>query len=290
MPLLVNPLSSPLGESPKPSRPLFVYLPGMDGTGELLRPQLSGLKASFDIRCLSIPSDDLSGWDRLVEQVARLIGKEQRQVQSRPIYICGESFGGCLALQLAASFPSLCQYLILVNPATSAAYQPWVSWGASITQRLPPTLYRLSTFGLLPLLIQPERVSLSNRQALLQAMQSVSPRSAAWRISLLAKFSLKLLPLGRIMQPVLLLSSGADRLLPSLGEAERLVRHLPNARTVHLPKSGHACLLESEVNLGKLLQSTDFDPSSRAIPLSLSHGYWDGHSIQQHLVNKKTSG
>jgi pimeloyl-ACP methyl ester carboxylesterase len=138
---------------------------------------------------------------------------------------------------------------------------------------LPPTLYRLSTFGLLPLLIQPQRVSLSNQQALLQAMQSVSPRSAAWRISLLAKFALETLPLRRIMQPVLLLASGADRLLPSLGEAGRLVRHLPNARTVHLPKSGHACLLESEVNLGKLLQSTDFYPSSRAIPLSLSHGH-----------------
>ena len=263
MPFLVNPLSSPHGESLKPSRPLFVYLPGMDGTGELLRPQLSGLKASFDIRCLSMPSDDLTGWETLVEQIARLIANEQHQIQSRPTYICGESFGGCLALQLAASFPSLCQHLILINPATSAAHQPWVSWGASITQRLPPKLYRLSTFGLLPLLIQPQRVSLSNRQALLQAMQSVSPRSAAWRISLLSKFALKTLPLERIIQPVLLLASGADRLLPSVDEAGRLVRHLPNARTVQLPDSGHACLLESEVNLGKLLKSTKFDPSIR---------------------------
>ncbi len=273
MPHLVNPLSSPLVGSPKPSRPLFVYLPGMDGTGALFRPQISGLKASFDIRCLSIPSDDLAGWETLVAQTARLIANEQRQVKSRPTYICGESFGGCLALQLAASYPSLCQHLILVNPATSAVHQPWVSWGASITQRLPPTLYRLSTFGLLPLLIQPQRVSLSNRQALLQAMQSVSPRSAAWRISLLTKFTLETLPLGRVKQPVLLLASGADRLLPSLDEAGRLVRHLPNARTVQLPDSGHACLLESEVNLGKLLKSTEFDPSSRALPLSLSRGH-----------------
>ncbi len=274
MPFFINPLPSLLGESAKPSRPLFIYLPGMDGTGDLLRTQLSGLQASFDIRCLSIPSNDITGWDRLVEQVARLITKEQCRIQSRPVYICGESFGGCLALRLAASFPDICQHLILVNPATSAFHQPWVSLGASITQRLTPSLYRLSTFGLLPLLIQPQRVSLANQQALLQAMQSVSPRSAAWRISLLANFAVESLPLGRILQPALLLASGADRLLPSLDAAGRLARQLPNARTVQLPDSGHACLLESEVNLAKLLKSTDFfDPSSRARPLSMSHGH-----------------
>lgn len=273
MPFFINPLCSPLGDSAKPSRPLFFYLPGMDGTGDLLRPQLPGLQASFDIRCLSIPSNDMTDWDRLSEQVALLIIKEQRRVQTRPIYICGESFGGCLALRLAAFFPGICQNLILVNPATSAIHQPWVSWGASITQSLPPLLYRLSTFGLLPLLIQPQRVSLSNRQALLQSMQSVSPRSAAWRISLLAKFAVESLPLERILQPVLLLASGSDRLLPSLEEAGRLARHLPNARTVQLPKSGHACLLESEVNLAKLLKASDFVPSSHARPLSLSHGH-----------------
>ncbi len=244
MPLLVNPLSSPLGESPKPSRPLFVYLPGMDGTGELLRPQLSGLKASFDIRCLSIPSDDLSGWDRLAEQVARLIGKEQRQVQSRPIYICGESFGGCLALQLAASFPSLCQYLILVNPATSAAYQPWVSWGTSITQRLPPTLYRLSIFGLLPLLIQPERLLTQIDKPHTGHAISFSQKCCLEDF-LVAKFSLKMLPLGD-HAAVLLLSSGADRLLPSLGEARDSFESAQRAHCAPT-KNGHACLLESEV-------------------------------------------
>lgn len=238
--------------------PLLIFLPGMDGTGELLRPQLAGLNSTFDIRCLSIPSDDLTGWDGLLGQLAQLIGSEQQRSPSRPITLCGESFGGCLALKLAAHYPSLCDRLILVNPASSVSGQPWMGWGASITQWLPNSLYRLSTFGLLPLLIAPERVSFLNREALLAAMQSVSPASAAWRLSLLSQFVLEELPLERIEQPVLVLASGADRLLPSVAEAERLLGYLPQSQIVLLPKSGHACLLETQVRLSSLLKSQNF--------------------------------
>jgi pimeloyl-ACP methyl ester carboxylesterase len=234
--------------------PLFIFLPGMDGTGRLLRHQLAGLRAAFDIRCLSIPPDDLTDWDGLTQQAAHLIQQEQKLLPSRPTYLCGESFGGCLALKLAAHFPQLCDRLILVNPASSFNRQPLINCGASLTQWLPNSLYRLSTLGLLPFLIAPQRVPRKNRQALLAAMQSVTPESAAWRLSLLSQFSLEQLPLERIEQPALVLAAGADRLLPSLAEAERLVNYLPNAQKTLLPESGHACLLETEVKLGKILQ------------------------------------
>lgn len=238
-----------------PSLPLFVFLPGMDGSGALLRPQLAELSSVFDIRCLSIPSDDLTGWDGLTEQIGGLIKREQQRAPRRPTYLCGESFGGCLALKLATQFPRLCDQLILVNPASSASRQPWISWSASVTQWLPASLYHLSTLGLLPLLIAPERVAIPTQQNLLAAMQSVSPQSAAWRLSLLSQFIVDDLPLDRIEQPVLMLASGADRLLPSLQEAKRLERCLSNSTTVSLPDSGHACLLEIQVSLGGIMKS-----------------------------------
>jgi pimeloyl-ACP methyl ester carboxylesterase len=89
-------------------------------------------------------------------------------------------------------------------------------------------------------------------------MQSVTPESAAWRLSLLSQFVLEELPLERIEQPVLILAAGADRLLPSEAEAERLVSYLPNAQKKLLPESGHACLLETEVKLGDILQLQRF--------------------------------
>lgn len=239
------------------SRPLFVFLPGMDGSGALLQPQVAGLSSSFDIRCLSIPPDDLTGWDELTEQVAVLIKLEQQRHPGRTTSICGESFGGCLALRLITRFPNLCEQLILVNPASSAQRHPWIGACSSITQLLPVPLYHLSTLSLCNLLIASHRVSWPARHQLLAAMQAVRPQSAAWRLALLSHFRLEDLRLDRVRQPVLILASGADRLLPSQREAERLARHLPNATTVLLPDSGHACLLENQLNLSAILKTQE---------------------------------
>lgn len=245
-------------KEPNPKAPLFVFLPGMDGTGRLFSRQLPGLKAFFDIRCLSMPPDDLTSWQGLVEQVAHLIALERKRAAGRPIYVCGESFGGCLGLQLAAYFPQWCDRLILVNPASSFQHQPWMRWGATAAQWLPDSFYQVSTLGLLPFLIIPERVSRTTRRALLKAMQSVTPVSAAWRLSLLSEFALGKLPVSQIKQSVLVIAGAADRLLPSTAEAERLVKYLPQAKKTILPNSGHACLVEEDINLEKILRSQRF--------------------------------
>ncbi|MCP9941752.1 alpha/beta hydrolase [Cyanobium sp. ATX 6E8] len=246
--------------SATPSRPLFVFLPGMDGSGALLQPQVPGLSSGFDIRCLSIPPDNLNGWDELTEQVAALIQIEQQRHPGRMTTVCGESFGGCLALKLFTRFPKLCDQLILVNPASSAQCQPWIGVCSSLTQLLPAPIYQLSTLSLCNLLIQSHRVSRSTRQQLLTAMQAVKPQSAAWRLALLRQFRLEDLSLDRVRQPVLILASEADRLLPSRSEAKRLSRFLPNTTIVHLPDSGHACLLEDQLNLSAILKSQGVCP------------------------------
>jgi len=57
-----------LTQTGQPEYPLFVFLPGMDGTGQLLRSQTAGLEVAFDVRCLAIPRDDLTSWDVLTER------------------------------------------------------------------------------------------------------------------------------------------------------------------------------------------------------------------------------
>ena len=242
----------------KPTYPLFVFLPGMDGTGQLLKNQLPGLEKFFDVRCLSIPTDDLTNWSGLVKQTAELIQAEQQFSINRPVYICGESFGGCLALKLAAYSDNLFDRMILINPASSFSHQPIMGWGSTVIKWLPEPLYQVSTIGLLPFLITSKRVSLQTRNSLLTAMRSVTAHSAAWRISLLNNFNLEEISLSKISQPVLIIASEADQLLPSVTEADRLLRYLPNATKVLLPESGHACLLEREIQLEKILNSRGF--------------------------------
>lgn len=250
-------------QNPQPKLPLFIYLPGMDGTGKLLKSQIPNLERSFDIRRLSIPVDDLSNWDEMVAKIAELIKNELgTEYPKRNLYLCGESFGGCLALKLTIQFPELCDRLILINPASSFKQQAWMRWGLYFTPLLPARLYPLSCMALLPLLATLERIAVSDSNALLNVMQSVKFKSAMWRVSLLDRFDVQIQQLQKITQPTLVISSGSDRLLPSKAEGELLTQHIPGSQLHLIPEGGHAVLLERSIDLQKILRICAFLPSN----------------------------
>jgi pimeloyl-ACP methyl ester carboxylesterase len=242
----------------QPDYPLFVFLPGMDGTGRLLQAQTAGLELAFDVRCLAIPPDDLTDWQVLTENVVALIEAELQHSPDRPVYLCGESFGGCLAMKVALHAPQLFDRIILVNPASSFRRKPLVMWGSQVTRWVPEFVYRLSSITLMPFLAYLGRVTEGDRQAFYDAVLSVPQRTSIWRLSLLSDFDVEDEQLQQLQQPILLLASAADRLLPSLAEVEHLARFFPNSQTVVLPHSGHACLLEAGVNLYEIMQAQDF--------------------------------
>ncbi len=246
-------------QHPQPHAPLLIYLPGMDGTGQLLRSQTSFLEPAFDIRRLSIPVDDLTDWDALASKIADLIKAELGQeIPRRALYLCGESFGGCLALKLAIAVPELCDRLILVNPASSFKQQPWMRWVTYFTHLLPANLYSLSCIVLLPFLASLDRIDRQDRNLLLQVMQSVKFKSAMWRISLLDSFDVSVTQLQQITQPTLVISSGRDRLLPSAAEGKLLTRMIPQSDLHFIPNGGHAVLLEQDIDLYEILRIHGF--------------------------------
>jgi pimeloyl-ACP methyl ester carboxylesterase len=102
-------------------------------------------------------------------------------------------------------------------------------------------------------LIDPDRVTATDRQCLLDAMLSVQPQSAAWRLDLLRQFNVQAI-LPKIADiPISLIAGELDRLLPSVPEVQILERLLPRSKTKFLPYSGHACLLEKGIYLADLL-------------------------------------
>ncbi len=257
--------SRPCFLSPKklqPEYPLFVFLPGMDGTGQLLRSQTAGLEVAFDVRCLMIPSDDFTGWDVLSQQVIKLIQIELDKNPQRAVYICGESFGACLAMKVAVKLPQLFDRIILVNPASSLRRRPLLEWGSQIAYLVPSCLYQFGALGLLPFIGSLGRILPSDRQDFLKTMRSVPPETVLWRLSLVREFDVDETQLRRLTQPVMLIASALDRLLPSKTEVQRLVKILSNAQMVVLPYSGHACLLEADINLYNIMQAENFLDSS----------------------------
>jgi pimeloyl-ACP methyl ester carboxylesterase len=234
----------------------------MDGSGHLLRSQLPQLAKAFEVRCLRIPPDDLRGWDALADETLELVEEVRSQ---RPLYLFGESFGGCLALHTVTRNPDCCDRLILSNPASAFKRRPFLSWGSHLVQWMPDFLNAVSALGLLPFLAALERIPRDNRQALLDAMRHVSPKAVTWRVGLLRDFALSPEAVAQVRQPTLLIASALDRLLPSITEAQDLVNVLPNAQIRVLPHSGHACLLEPQVNLYQILHESGFVPEQAAI-------------------------
>ncbi len=242
----------------QPEYPLLVYLPGMDGTGQLLRSQTAGLEAGFDVRCLALPRKDLNTWDVLTKSVLDLIDAELEKSSHRPVYLCGESFGGCLAMKVAIQAPHLFKRIILINPASAFQLRPWLSWASQLTYLVPSGLYDVGALGLLPFLASLSRISQSDRHDLLKTMRSVPEETVLWRLSLLREFHVDEEKLRRLTQPVLLIAGASDRLLPSVSEVNRIANILPNNKIVVLPNCGHACLLEQDTNLYEILKNNDF--------------------------------
>ena len=245
--------------------PLFVYLPGMDGTGRLFNTQADKLADRFDLHCLSIRTDNYSTWQDLASDTVKLIKSELTYKTNQEVYLCGESFGGCLALKTALIAPSLISRLILVNPAYSSNQLPILGLGANITPWLPNWLHRYSAAGLLPFLAKLNRIDDGDRHSLLESMKSLPPQVVSWRLSLLRDFKVADEKLCSLSTPSLIIAGAADSLLPSVDEGKKLIDLLPNAQMTVLPQSGHACLLETEVNLYQILVEQNFITAKYAL-------------------------
>ncbi|MBA0737444.1 hypothetical protein Gogos_010908 [Gossypium gossypioides] len=96
--------------------PLLLFLPGLDGVGMGLILHHKPLGKVFEVQCLHIPVHDRTPFEGLVKLVEETVKLEHASRLNCPIYLVGDSIGGCLALAVAARNPSIDLVMILVNP------------------------------------------------------------------------------------------------------------------------------------------------------------------------------
>lgn len=242
---------------PQLEKPLMVLLPGLDGTGRLFDLQVRRLSPYFDLRCLMLPEANRQSWQTLSARVAELIRDEQL---SRVTYLCGESYGGCLALQIAVSQPSLVERLVLINPASSLRSQFWAAWMTRASRYVPEWIYRFSGSVALSLLANFDRIQEDWQRRFIETVRPISQDCVTWRLTMLEQFEIAPQVLRRLTIPTALIASASDRLLPSVQEVERLQMLLPQSITHRLPGSGHVCLIEEAIDLAQCLKRLDFLP------------------------------
>ncbi|XP_075658729.1 phytyl ester synthase 1, chloroplastic-like [Castanea sativa] len=186
---------------------------------------------SVVVNVTSIGGERGKGLVKLVEETVRF---EHALSPHKPIYLVGDSFGGCLALAVASRNPAIDLVLILSNPGDSVKVA-----AVNIESSFPPgqRFERLSCSltGLLPYL---------------SGFDDIIPRDALlWKLKLLKSAAAYANSrLHTVKAEVLVLASGKDNMLSSRDEAERLKNSLQDCVVPHFKDNGHTLLLvESQV-------------------------------------------
>ncbi|KAL4590822.1 hypothetical protein LXL04_003765 [Taraxacum kok-saghyz] len=233
---------------PLQNSPVLLYLPvvlmhlGLDGLGLGLILHEKALGKVFEVRSLHIPVQDKTPLEDLIKFVEESVILEHASSPKKPIYLVGDSFGGCLALAVSARNPTIDLVIILVNPATCFE-RSRLSTLLFLLEALPDLLYRALTSILLSTMtglgdIFP-KVALIGRLKLMKS-------AAAHANSLLQS----------VTAQTLVLASYRDKLLPSKDEALRLARLLKNCKLHFLKGNAHMILLESDTNLLTIIKGT----------------------------------
>ncbi|XP_049350911.1 phytyl ester synthase 1, chloroplastic isoform X2 [Solanum verrucosum] len=249
----------------------------MDGTGMGLVLHEKALGKVFQVWSLHIPAYDRTPFDELVKFVGRTVRMKHASSPSKPIYLVGDSFGGCLALAVAAHNPEIDLVLILANPATSfdrTQLQPLLPLLKSLPDEFHVTVPYLLSFimgdplkmamvnidSMLPpgQIIQRLSGNLTDLLAHLYGLADIIPKETLlWKLKLLrSASSYSNSRLHAVNAEVLVIASGKDNMLPSENEAQRLKNSLRNCTVRYFKDNGHTILLEDGINLLSIIKAT----------------------------------
>ncbi|KAL0331305.1 UNVERIFIED_CONTAM: Acyltransferase-like protein, chloroplastic [Sesamum angustifolium] len=278
--------------------PVLLFLPGMDGLGLGLILHHKSLGKVFDVRCMHIPVQDRTPFEELVEWVEETVKAEHSSSPNKPIYLVGDSFGGCLALAVAARNPKIDLVVILANPATSfgrSQLQPFFPLLEAMPDELHTTVPYLLSFVMgdplkmatvdINRMLPPSQyfeqlaANLTSLLPRLSGLADIIPKETLlWKLKLLKTAAAYAKSrLHAVKAEVLVLASGKDNMLPSRDEARMLRRRLQNCKVRYFKDNGHTILLEDSVNLLTIIKGTNTYRRTRNhdyvmdfVPLSMS--------------------
>jgi len=272
--LSISQVSSAL-EKEVESKPVLLYLPGLDGSGDYSLPTFRNLSNEYSVARLQITPDDRSSFLQVSEFILSALAKEP--FQGRNVTLVGESCGALFAAHVAlraaapSSKTSPVQRLVLVNPATSFDKTSWSLTGRAVAATGPAfPIVGLAT--LLTTAIEAKQIASVGQQiaarvtsvetavaemnSLMRAGSEVTrilpADTLGWRLAQFLEQGNSLLRprLGDLNTPTLVLVGKNDRLLPSASEGRRLAKALPRAEFKEF-EAGHALLDGSALDLGK---------------------------------------
>lgn len=228
--------------------PLIIYIPGLDGTGQLFVRQIEQLKSEFTVVTFPLRNEGIFIYSDLVSDIVSILDQEKIQ----KAIIVGESFGGTIALHFALEHQDRIKRLILVNTfpffrrrlrlrlarlLLPFAFVPVVRKGRDILAR--------------PVLLS-ELVDEKGIEVLLEHSWTHNYETYVQRLKLIASHDVRS-RLSEITVPVTIVAAGRDKIVASMKEAKFMADRMPNAQIHPLPKHGHACLLSGSFSIASIM-------------------------------------
>lgn len=235
----------PIGEGPP-----LVYLPGLDGSGELLFAQEKELGTRYRIHRMRYRSEGAFTYDDLVRDIVEVL--DEADVEHATIV--AESFGGTIGLHLAIAYPERVERLVVLNTFAAFANRRFLRWGGFLVRHAPPRLVHAVRVAIdTPTLALLERIPKDRRKVFLEVARRQPLCGYARRIELIEQLDLAD-SLESITVPTLVVSGEIDRVVSSAASRE-LARRIPGATLRTLPGVGHAALMTPGVSLLEILQN-----------------------------------
>ncbi len=228
--------------------PLLVLVPGIDGTGRLFHRQVPLLARSFRVVTYAL-RDSAVHMETLVDDLATIIARASPR--GEPAVVCGESFGGAVALSLAISRPETVRALVVIN--SFARFLPQHRLHAAIAA------VRLMPWGAMMLVRRLTAFRLHSRfthraeiRRFLTETRQATREGYLNRLRILTEYDAQ--PhLARIARPALFVASDRDHLVPAVEQARSMAARVPGARVHVLVGHGHICLIAPGVDLARII-------------------------------------
>ena len=231
------------------SGPLFVYIAGLDGTGELFFKQAAKLVDSYRVVTFRSREGGAFSYDDLTADVAAIIGDNG---QGRAT-ILGESFGGTVALSFALRYPSMVERMVIVNSFPRFRRRLLINLGAWLASALPFSTTWIARSGASFLGLLADGVRPEDRRCFFAAIRTVRRDGYARRLKLISEFNVEE-RLHEIQASTLFIAGEKDLLIRSAREAREMARRMPHTVVRVIEGAGHACLMGNRVNVAQLLK------------------------------------
>lgn len=240
--------------------PALVFVPGIDGTGELLLGTAARLEAAFRLVRIRYVDEGDRGSIETYERLADTLAESLEAAGVDTAVVLAESFGGGVALHLALRHPERVRALAIVN---SFCWYPrrFRLWLSAVTFPFVPKRLMLLGRRLFQdrIFFRPRRDA--DAEAAFRAVPPAFMRPGfGARLDAVRVLDLRE-RLAEIDVPVELYASSHDAVVPAQAAMQTLARGLPRARLTTLERANHMVLPLAEEpwpeRLGALADEAD---------------------------------